>query len=245
MTGGTVHPVPTPGPGGGELLGVAATSATNAWAVGYIAGHGPLILHWKGTAWKRAPLPRSARGRMDGVAATSATNAWAISSRSHKGSQIWHWNGKRWSRVSFPLTPGQIDYLGGVTATSARNAWAVGGSFSPRTVILHTVIFRWNGARWKRTPSPNPSGPLSDDLSAVSASSPGNAWAVGTSPEGAVSLAEHWDGTSWKAAPSGCGELAGVSVLPSGHAWAVGFTGNHMPQILHWNGSAWQSVPLT
>jgi len=37
----------------------------------------------------------------------------------------------------------------------------------------------------------------------------------------------------------GCGSLSGVSVLPSGHAWAVG------SQILHWNGTAWKTVPLT
>jgi len=34
---------------------VAATSAANAWAVGGLDR--PLILHWNGTAWKRAPLP--------------------------------------------------------------------------------------------------------------------------------------------------------------------------------------------
>jgi hypothetical protein len=224
---------------------VAATSASNAWAVGYIAGHGPLILHWNGTAWKRSPLPSTARERMKGVAATSATNAWAISSRSNTNSRIWHWNGKRWSRVSFPLTPGHLDFLDGVTATSARNAWAVGGSFSPHAVTLRTVIFHWNGARWTRTPSPNPSGALGDVIFAVSAVSPSDAWAVGTSAEGPESVTEHWDGTSWKAVPSGYGVLAGVSVLLSGRAWAVGSIGNRTPQILHWNGSAWHPVPLS
>ena len=70
VTGSTVRAVPTPRPRDGWLFGVAATSATNAWAVGYIAAGPPLILHWNGTAWKRSPLPRHARGRVDGVAAT-------------------------------------------------------------------------------------------------------------------------------------------------------------------------------
>jgi hypothetical protein len=58
--------------GSGTLSGVAATSASNAWAVG-----GALILHWNGKTWKRVPSPSSAAG-LSGVAATSATNAWAV-----------------------------------------------------------------------------------------------------------------------------------------------------------------------
>src|SRR5215470_1023771 len=136
VAGGKVQAVPTPRPLGGELQGVAATSATNAWAVGYISGGGPLILHWNGTAWKRSPLPSHARGRIDGVAAISATNAWAINGRSRANSQLWHWNGTRWSRVATPAIKGQTEFLGGVTATSAKNAWAAGTSFVPTTVTI-------------------------------------------------------------------------------------------------------------
>jgi len=236
VTGSTVRTVPTPRPRGGWLFGVAATSATNAWAVGYIAAGPPLILHWNGTAWKRSPLPRHARGRVDGVAATSATNAWAIDTPSRGNSQIWHWNGNRWSRVATPAIAGQTYFLHGVAAISARNAWAVGRtSSSGETVILH-----WNGARWRRTPSPTPPAPAGDFLGAVSASSADNAWAVGSTTKGEM-LAEHWDGSSWQVVPiPGCGSLAGVWVLPSGRAWAVG-----SPPILRWNGTAWHSVPLT
>ena len=233
VTGSTVRTVPAPRPRGGALLGVAATSATNAWAVGFIAGGPPLILHWNGTAWKRSLLPRHSAGQVNGVAATSATNAWALDTRSRGSSQIWHWNGRIWSRVSIPAIAGQTYFLHGVAALSARNAWAVGTSSSGTTVILH-----WNGARWKRTPSPSPPAPAEDFLGAVSASSADNAWAVGSNT--GEFLAEHWDGNSWQVVPiPGCGSLSGVSVLPSGHAWAVG------SQILHWNGTAWTTVPLT
>lgn len=49
--------VPTPRnpfPGRGEgLAGVAAVSASDAWAVGYAAGGGAgWIVHWNGKAWK-------------------------------------------------------------------------------------------------------------------------------------------------------------------------------------------------
>jgi hypothetical protein len=245
VTGSTVQKVPTPGPAGGRLLGVAATSATNAWAVGYITAGGPLILHWNGTAWKRSALPRHSGGRIDAVAATSATNAWAIDTRNRAGSQILHWNGKRWSHVTIPVIAGQTYFLGGVTATSAKNAWAAGSSFVHRTVTLRTVILHWNGTRWRRTPSPTPPAPDGSGLADVGASSAGNAWAVGSTTAG-LTVAEHWDGTSWKVVPTPvCGELDGISILPSGRAWAVGFADHFKPLILRWNGTAWKPVPLT
>ncbi len=242
-SGGTLQAVPTPGPVGGKLEGVAATSATNAWAVGYVSAGGPLILHWNGTAWKRSPFPARS-GRVYGVAATSATNAWAILTPGRAGSQIWHWNGRNWSRVAIPAIAGQVYHLAGVTALSAKNAWAVGSAIDS-SVTGHTVVLHWNGARWSRTPSPNPPAPDGDFLDAVGASSPDNAWAVGTSTAG-PSLTEHWNGTSWRVVPApGCAVLSGVSVLPSGRAWAVGSRGNRLPVILQWNGTSWRSAPLS
>jgi len=86
-------------------------------------------------------------------------------------------------------------------------------------------------------PSPNPNQRLAGDgLFAVAASSAGNAWAVGT---GVGTLTEHWDGTSWTVVPTpGCCELYGISILPSGRAWAVGRT-NTDTLIIRWNGTAW------
>ena len=45
--------VPSPNPTGrAALAGVAAVSASSAWAVGNIGGAKTLILRWNGTAWK-------------------------------------------------------------------------------------------------------------------------------------------------------------------------------------------------
>ncbi len=232
LTGTTARRVPTPAPADGQLFGVAATSAANAWAVG--GSNGPLILHWNGTAWKRAPLARSLQsGVFTAVAATSRTNAWAVTASQGAGRpRIVHWNGRRWSQVASPDI-GTSYRLWGVAATSAKNAWAVGSTGSEQAVILH-----WDGLRWKRVPSPNPA----DLLLAVSASSADNAWAVGVTFAGRT-LALHWNGHSWKqvATPDAGHSLDGVCFIPpSGHAWAVG---NSAPPvetlILHWNGTAW------
>src|SRR6266700_2423815 len=52
----------------GELSGVAATSATNAWAIGATGTGQTLIVHWNGKTWTRVPSPG---GAFHGVAATS------------------------------------------------------------------------------------------------------------------------------------------------------------------------------
>jgi hypothetical protein len=55
-----------------ELHGVAATSASSAWAVGGQGGQ-PLTLRWNGTAWARQASPALASGGV--LAAVSAISA--------------------------------------------------------------------------------------------------------------------------------------------------------------------------
>ena len=91
----------------GQFNGVAATSASNAWAVGYgnTAGE-TLIEHWNGTAWKWAPTPTLASDFYS-VAATSASNAWAVGYTAGQtaATLIAHWNGTSWTQVPSP-SPG-------------------------------------------------------------------------------------------------------------------------------------------
>ena len=66
------------------------------------------------------------------------------------------------------------------------------------------------------------------DLSAVSAVSPTDIWAVGFQGSGPATLTENFNGTSWSvvAAPNPAGstfdELNGVSAVSSNAVWAVG-----------------------
>jgi hypothetical protein len=195
----------------GHLDGVAATSASNAWAVGEgvtsSGGFLTLILRWNGTPWKKVPIPGPPGGLL-GVAATSARNAWAVGITT-----ILHWNGLMWKRVSAPRGIS----LDSVAATSAGNAFAVG----------QTAIVRWKGKAWKRIRSPSPPGA---QLTAVAATSARNAWAVGwwQPPAGGLTrtLILHWNGTAWKEVPSpnapGNDLPGGVAALSPDNAWAVG-----------------------
>jgi hypothetical protein len=239
----------TPYPG--QLNAVTATSASNAWAVGYAPGE-TLIERWNGKGWKFVnSLNLGASGDLYGVAAPSASDAWAVGylpGPSGSASLIAHWNGKSWKRVKSPNPGPSGSILQSVAVTSARNAWAVGETGGEKTVIL-----RWNGTAWKQVPSPSP-GPQGDFLYGVTATSATSAWAVGTAHTGAVTstLILHWNGKTWTrvASPSPGPEgstLYGLSASSPASAWAVGYTAVYSEGwktlIEHWNGKTWKQVP--
>jgi hypothetical protein len=62
------------------LQGVTATSADNAWTVGWTQDslEKTLILHWNGATWTQVPSPNLGMGEITGVAAKSASSAWAV-----------------------------------------------------------------------------------------------------------------------------------------------------------------------
>jgi len=237
----------------GALSGVAATSATNAWAVGSTGSGKALIVRWNGAAWTQVASPAPASSNLSGVAATSATNAWAVGSTS-SGTLILRWNGTAWTQVPSP-SPGTAAGLYGVAATSAGVAWAVG--YTATSTGTKTLILQWTGAAWKRVPSPSPAG-NGADLSGVAATSTSRVWATGCSGCAfggfAQSLIVRWNGTAWKQVPSpspaGGGDLFGVAAVSASSAWAVGgyyaVSGSSFSVktlTAGWNGTAWKQVP--
>ena len=96
----------------GHLSAVAATSASNAWAVGESytkTSIKTLILRWNGKTWRRVPSPSpGASAGLSGVAAVSARSAWAVGDTiTSTGSKtlILRWDGKVWTRVPSPALP--------------------------------------------------------------------------------------------------------------------------------------------
>jgi hypothetical protein len=91
-----------PVPGGGLFAGVAATSASNAWAVGQTdsADQQTLIEHWNGKRWKVLPSPNPLSGYLNllwSASATSRDNIWAVGTTDYGSTLIVHWNGAAWS----------------------------------------------------------------------------------------------------------------------------------------------------
>src|SRR6266568_1670204 len=141
--------VSSPNPGGRDstdfLAGIAATSSTSIWAVGWysdctcdIPPQNTLVLHWNGTAWTHvsSPSPGGSNGNLlSGVAGLSSSNAWAVGSYSNGTAQqtlVEHWNGTAWRHVSSPDPGGasQNNALNGVAASSSTSLWAVGYYFN-------------------------------------------------------------------------------------------------------------------
>jgi hypothetical protein len=101
--------VHSPNPTGDtDLIGIAAASSGDAWAVGYTnpsrCGHGPkcgtAAFHWNGKTWVVTPSVNPPAGYLNefaGVAVTAAGNAWAVGSTDWGATLIEHWNGKTWT----------------------------------------------------------------------------------------------------------------------------------------------------
>ncbi len=120
----------------GELSGVVALSATDAWAVGdYTASdhtNRALIVHWDGTSWNVVSSPDE-WGELLGVAAVGAQDVRAVgyhftgSEGSVQTGIIERWNGAEWSVVESPMPQGAAhSNLAGIAADGAGGYWAVG-----------------------------------------------------------------------------------------------------------------------
>jgi hypothetical protein len=119
------------------------------------------------------------------------------------------------------------------------------------------------GSIWTVQPTVNPAArsatPTDSTFASVSASGPGEAWAVGTflnTKSLDQPLAEHRNATTWSRVPipEPAGQqavLSGVKDLGPSNAWAVGtsFSGGSgavaagQTLIEHWNGTKWSIVP--
>jgi hypothetical protein len=247
--------LPNVGAAGGSLSGVAVVSARDVWAVGTSAGN-PLALHYDGTGWKAvatAPNPSGDQpgGRLSAVAAVSATDVWAVGSRptdDGPGVLVQHWNGHRWSFVPAPAQPPtDFNALTGLAVVNAHDIWAVG---SRGDDFNEPLVEHWDGTAWRvvavpEPPQPDPADPKGVGLTAVTAVSAHNVWAVGES-----GLIEHYDGHTWRivTGPRVPGDSTGtrwaaVSARAADDIWVVGRFGT-VPLSAHWTGTAWQLVPV-
>jgi hypothetical protein len=246
--------LPAAAAGDGRLDGVAATSVSNAWAVGATQDADPafrlLILHWNGRQWARvpaAPVPGYASAELLGVAAGSPSDAWAVGEAENTANQLRtvteHWNGRTWALVPSPSV-GTASVLSAVAITSNHQAWAVGGSFARTS---RPFVLRWTGRAWRTAATPPASNA---SLNSVAAGSPTHVWAVGEAAASRrqVPYALRWNGHTWRSVPVPAGpardsrQLTSVTVLRGGYLAATGNTlGPATTGALHarWNGHRW------
>jgi hypothetical protein len=111
-----------------------------------------------------------------------------------------------------------------------------------------------NGGGFSMIGPPKPPPP--PQIRGASASSPTDAWAVGTFYRTYDRPASwHWDGSQWTAVhvdarPRAYADLNGVAAVRAGDAWAVGSTNTRDstrtsgPLVMHRDGSRWRTVDL-
>ncbi|HEX3491800.1 MAG TPA: hypothetical protein VHU92_20815 [Streptosporangiaceae bacterium] len=230
------------------LTGVSASSATDAWAIGWTEPRrytiDPLAMHWNGTAWSTSASGASALPGgtyMVGVADISPSDAYAIGDNSSFASgELERWNGTTWSSVKYPLPAGAASdtTLNAISASGPSDVWIVGAYLDSANERNETFSLHWNGSAWSVVSMPLVTG--SDNqrtyqFNSIVANSPTDVWAVGGSGDNALeqggspstTLIEHWNGTAWSIVPSpspGTGaDLTGVATSSASNGvWAVG-----------------------
>jgi hypothetical protein len=193
-----------------------------------------------------------------GVSMASASDGWAVGSFSNPEAVnqplAEHWNGQAWQITAAPPPPkaGTSGVLNGVDEIGPANVWAA-GVLTLTAGGARTLIDHFTGTSWAVVPSPNPfTGPGADDeLNAVGGTSASDLWAVGFDFNGsnlAQGLFEHFNGTTWHAAPPltapGIPNFEAVSAVSPSDVWAVGTAETAIDSTLaaHWNGQTWQAV---
>jgi hypothetical protein len=238
----------------------------------------PLAERWNGTAWSIQPASASTGSLASELLAVSCPAAAACVAA---GSQIDSsqvpvplaegWNGTKWRVEHVPGPAGAVGSgLSGLSCSSPAACTAAGsyGDSSGSTALLAEA---WDGTKWHIQATPAPAGSTGSEFLAVSCSAAAACTAVGattiaTPASGGsrsggsgssmtVSLAERWNGTSWRiqATPApgrstGTG-LAAVSCSAANACTAAGSydTASNLARTTAaaWGGSGWhlQATP--
>jgi hypothetical protein len=251
-----------------ELHDVDASSATNAWAVGYANGSSgvngmprtTLAMRWNGTAWSivATPNPGVNTRELYGVKAFSSTDVWAVGwyyeATFTADVLTLHWNGTAWTQVAAPAPGNSSNALTAVAGSASNDVWAVGyyrNSGEP-SGLVHPLAMHYDGTAWSE--SPMPESPAGGYLRGVTALAANDVWAVGSKDGYHTPVAYHWNGTAWSEVPTaplpgatGNNLFYGVTGSASNQVWAVGyrFTGSGpQPLVQRWNGTAFVNETL-
>ncbi|MGC9962963.1 MAG: hypothetical protein ABSE47_13810, partial [Acidimicrobiales bacterium] len=264
---------PTPNHAGGNslfgrnnsLFGVSCTRASACTAVGsYLSSTDSdemLVEVWNGTNWKIQAIPNPAGSGYNDLAAVSCTGSTACTAvgetfqgSSGQGPLAEVRNGTSWKVQTTPSPTGeQFSKLTGVSCSGASACTAVGSATNiSGTQGMFTEVRK--STSWKIQATASPPGAKSSSLTGVSCSAASACTAAGgdgdrtNSPY--LTLAEVWNGSSWKiqATSNGNGaqpsNLAGVSCIGLSTCTAVGDgTSNRGAQVTLaevWNGANWK-----
>jgi hypothetical protein len=250
---------PTPSPARAFLAGVACTSSSACTAVGGSAA-GTLAEHWNGSTWsiQTIPTPPQGGGFLNSVVCLSSSACTAVGS-SNAGNLAERWNGTNWKIQPTANPPGaQFTFLNTVACVST-SACIAAGSYQNSSGAILALTERWDGSSWAIRPTPRLPGGAMNQLIGVTCTSATGCLAVGDSSPNffnnlsPATLAERWDGSTWRVQhtpnPPGAAasNLNAASCLSRSACIAVGNTSNSRGTSLtlaqRWNGHTWSIQP--
>jgi hypothetical protein len=221
---------------------VTASSVTDAWVLGSVAGSRYLGLrHWNGSKWRKVAAPSwlaHANGALEYsiyMADFGPDNLWVFSLGGYAGEKTEfaaHYQNGRWSKSYLP------DIAEQAAALSSKDIWVLGQAFSGKGPI---VMLRWTGHRWVRSAFPRqreagyPYG--------LVATGSGSLWLVWQpSKAGAAQYLLHCTGHRWARVDLPASDIV-LTMTGDGHGglWdsAVG-PGTSQPQLfMHWSAGRW------
>jgi len=210
------HTPNPPGPAASILNAASCVSPSACIAVGNTSNSRvaslTLAQRWNGHTWSIEPTPSPADGgNLIGVSCPSRSSCLAVGGHGNPftgpalGTLAEQWDGARWRIQPTPNPPGGGWFLLSVSCTSPSVCTAVGGRLVPTRTGLATLAERWNGHTWSIQPTPNPPGHGFKLLNSVSCTSRSSCMAVGNEFDATKSLgtlAERWDGRTWRIVPT-------------------------------------------
>lgn len=247
-----------------SLLGVSCTGPSRCSAIGWRqAGSGPQsgAVATLGPGGWSAPrslsLPSGLAGlTLTSVSCTSAGNCQAVgisdikAGTGHTAWAVGESNGT-WHPESLPFSASQSPVgFAGVSCPAAGSCLAVGSYSEPGGPASISAL--WQGGKWQVKPMATRARVRYYFVKDVSCTSSTNCEAVGyDDPDSgaAVSLAEHWDGSSWQVQPSADASGGGGTFLNSvscsvTSCIAVGFDARGKLLAEHLTGGSWQLSTL-
>lgn len=233
-------PAPPNGPNV-TLHGVQAFANGEVWTVGSAVPADSrsepqtLALRFDGSSWEVIPTPSAtpeeSNSEFFAIGGVAADDFWAVGHRA--GFLAAHWDGTGWETFDVPAGTFEYQHLIAVSALASDDVWVLG-----RTGLggVEPWIVHWNGSSWT-TPIPQPSDALYSSPTDIKAFAADDIWISVNSDVGAGPQFLHWDGTTWQAfaAPQyHYGRFAGEQ---PDDFYSVGYQ-----EVMHFNGTAWESM---
>ncbi len=233
------------------LAGVACVSSTFCWAVGSAESpqlqSSPFAELWNGHHWAVASTPTSYPNEVGlaGVTCLARNDCWAVGRYTNGfgagATYAERWTesdlGSHWAVSTIAIPTGATSSgLASVACGGTRNCTAV-GTFKTSKGVAMTLAEHFDGTRWTVTKTPNPSGSTGSYLDGVACNGPSSCTAVGyyggTGTIAYPSLAEHWNGKTWKLMTTanashavGGDILNGIACTSSTSCMGVGYSGS-------------------